>query len=107
MMKCQYSAFGQYDRWVLTFADKLTSAYAEYKHGGTCDDASSEDQQPWSICIKDRADLQAAEERKEHIDGEDPSDGAFAIVLKLVLHQIMVEDTYGVPVAWSARAHFH
>lgn len=85
---------------------RLTSAYAEYKHGGTRDDASSQDQQPRPIGVKHRANLQAAEEREEHIDGENPPNGTVVIVLELVLLEVSLEDTYGVPVAWSAKVLF-
>lgn len=48
--------------------------------------------------VKHWSDLNAAEERKKDIEPDDPSDGAFVIILELMLTEILVEDTHSVPI---------
>jgi hypothetical protein len=51
--------------------------------------------------IKNRSNLDAAKKREENVDAEDPSDSALVIVFQLVLADVVVEDTNGVPVRLS------
>jgi hypothetical protein len=55
--------------------------------------------------IKNRPNLNAAKEREENVDAEDPSDRALVILFQLVLADVVVEDTNSVPVRLSEIWH--
>lgn len=47
--------------------------------------------------IKDRSDLDTAEEGQEDINAEDPPDGALIVIPELVLTEILIENADRVP----------
>jgi hypothetical protein len=50
--------------------------------------------------------LDATEEAEEHIDAEDPSNGAFIVLLQLMFAQILLKNPDSVPVVRLVAAYF-
>jgi len=76
-----------------TFGDSLTSTDANEQHRSAQADGSGQHEQSGTVGIEDGTDLDAAAERKEDIDGEDPADGALVILLELVIRYVSLEYT--------------
>jgi hypothetical protein len=55
--------------------------------------------------IKNGPNLNAAKEREEDVNAENPPDRAFVIVFQLVLADVVVKDTNSVPIHLSEIGH--
>lgn len=71
---------------------ELACAEAHADQGPHGTHTSGDDKPPGPILVEDGADVDAAEEGQPGVDGEDPADGALAVVLELVAERVGLED---------------
>jgi hypothetical protein len=70
---------------------QLTMAEAHANHAAYSADAAGRDEPPGAVLVKYGANVHAAEEGQEGVYGEDPANGALAIVAKLVTERVSLE----------------